>query len=323
MAKQEKINRSTLIGSKNKRRDLLFVLLLLLWPTLQFCVFYIGVNFNSFLMVFQTHSRVNGVLHTTTSLEAFKNNFEWLKVGLFKSKDFTTMIKMSLLTWGIGVVTATPLGLLFSYYISKKFAGSQFFRTILYMPSIVSGLVLVIIYKSMLNNPIKEIITPKMEDLNLFNAYLLSSKNPLSVRLTFLLLFNIWSSFGSSVLMYSNAMSGIDPEIYESASIDGARGIKEFVHISFPMIWPTFSVFFVNNLATIATNQHNLYAVYGFQPGPNNDMLNFGYYMFREVSSGPSHYAHMALLGLVLSAVVIPVTLIVRKLLEKFGPSTK
>lgn len=312
VAVKEKINKAGLFGNSSKRRDLLFVLLLLIWPTLQFCVFYIGVNFNSFIMMFQTQTRVGTEIVVDTNISYFVDNWNWLKNEVFTTGIFPTMIKTSLLSWLVGILIGSPLGLLFSYYISKKFRGSQFFRIILYLPSIISAFVLIIMYKYMLNYPIAK-------SLGVFGS--LTGNSPLATRLFLIFGFNIWVGFGTSVLMYSNSMSEIEPEIFESAALDGASGFKEFFHISFPMIWPTYSVFFVNSVAFLFSNQANLYSMYG--PDCNPDMYTFGYYMFKTVNSSRTYYPQMALLGILLSAIAIPLTFGVRYLMEKFGPSTK
>lgn len=296
--------------SSNRRKDLLFCLLLLIWPTIQFCIFYVAVNANSFLLAFQYYDLSNKT--TITSVDIFVENFNNL-IKYFESFDFNIQIRMSFHYWGVGVLIGTPLGLLFSYYISKKFRGSGFFRVILYLPSIISGLILMIIYRYLLEYPMTQALG--------FKFAITSQDNPVSIRVFFLCLFNIWFSFGTSVLMYSNAMSEISPEILESASLDGAKGIKEFIHITFPMIFSTFSVFFVTSVAQIFVNQSNLYSMYS--SAAPLDMQNVGYYMYVKVAQSATNYSSMAILGIALSIVVIPVTLIIRALLNRYGPSSK
>jgi len=301
------------IKSKVNARDLIFCVLLLIWPTIQFAIFYIGVNFNSILMIFQKFDISGEVKTITTSFDAFKVNWNWC-MDFFKSQDFINMVKMSLLCWACSVFIGTPLGLLFSYYIAKKMPGAQFFRIVLYLPSIISGLILVLLYSSFIDIPFSEHV------LHLSSGLL--NHDSKSVRILVVCAFNIWVGFGTSVLMYANSMSAISPEILESASLDGAKGFKEFIHIVFPMVFPTFSVFFVTTLATIFTNQANLYSFYGTKCP--TDMQTIGYYLFKTVKSdGYTAYPRVALLGIVFSLIAIPVTLITRKLLEKYGPSTK
>lgn len=67
-------------------------------------------------------------------------------------------------------------------------------------------------------------------------------ENPSSRYFT-IIFYNLWVGFGTSVLMYSNGMSGISQEMVESAHLDGATGLTEFWKITLPMIYPTLSTF--------------------------------------------------------------------------------
>ncbi len=300
-------------AKKSGWQDLLFVILLLIWPTAQFAVFYLGVNFNSFLMVFQKFDLSLDESHlVTTSWAAFLENWSWCQ-DFFSGQDFLSMLGMSTLNWAAGVIIGTPLGLLFSYYIAKKMPASGFFRVVLYLPSIISALILVLLYMNFMDFPFAETILNSMSGVT-------GPRNPLWVRESVVIFFNIWSGFGTSVLMYANAMSAISPEILEAASIDGAKGIREFRSIVFPLVFPTFKVFFVTSLATIFTEQFSLYSFYG--PNCPTDMQTLGYYLFNSLrNEGYTFYPKLALLGIVFSFIAIPLTFLVRFLLNKYGPS--
>jgi len=308
---KERINKSGFTLNKTKK-DLLFCLLLLIIPTIQFCIFYIAVNFNSFLLSFQKVDISKGVRTVYTDIQYFVENWNSLQSDFFGSNFFGNYIGNSFLYWGVGVLVGTPLALLFSYYISKKFAGSSFFRIILYLPSIISAFILVIFYKGFANSPFSTWIGA--------SPAILAKDAPIVPKTLLIVFFNVWVSFGTSVLLYSNAMSGISPEILESAELDGAKGFKEFWHIIFPSVFSTFSVFLVTSIAQIFINQASLYSFYNYTCQP--EMKTIGYYMFSKVAdqSGKA-YGEMSLLGLILSAIVIPTTFVVRKLLDKYGPS--
>lgn len=300
-------------NSKSNRRDLFFCILLLLWPTLQFSIFYIGVNFNSFLMMFQRYDGdVGGFV---TSGENFVQNLKiiggWFVEDGHIAKGFGNALTMSLLCWGTTLLIGMPLGLFFSYFIFKKYKGSSFFRIILYLPSIISGLILMVIFKYFVNDTLSQWLNV---DPIIYNS-------DYHVRRLLIIGFNLWFSFGISCLMYSNAMSEISPEIIESAQLDGCKGFKEFWHICVPMVWPTISVFLVNSLATIFVNQANILSLYGTDA--MEEIQTIGYYMFVMVKKGKDQYPTMALLGIMFSLVAIPLTLGIRKLLEKVGPSMR
>lgn len=190
------------------------------------------------------------------------------------------MWKTTLLSFVISMGIGTPLGLMFAYYISKKLPGAGAFRVLLFLPSVISAIVMVTIYRFFVERAVPEIV------------YMLVGTRPKGLmenpdtRFGVIMFYNIWVSFGVNVLMYSNAMSGIAPEVVESAQIDGASRLREFVSISLPGIFPTLTTFLITGVAAIFTNQYNMYSFYG-DSSPSK-LLNFGYYFYRTTQSATS-----------------------------------
>jgi ABC-type sugar transport system permease subunit len=114
-------------------------------------------------------------------------------------------------------------------------------------------------------------------------------------------------------------MFDISPEVIEAGKLDGALGIKEFWHIVLPLTFPTLSVFLVTGVATIFTNHYNLYMFYS-KPEYNT----LGYYLYLlagNTVNSEQAVPEVAALGLILTAVAIPLTFAVKFALDKFGPS--
>lgn len=126
--------------SKGKKRDLLFYFLMMVFPVVQFCIFYIGVNGNSILMAFQ-----NIDISTNSITWTFDNMVNAVKM-LTSDPTLLNALKMSAISYLLILLIGTPLGLLFSYYIYKKHFGSNAFKVFLFLPSIISAIVMVTIY---------------------------------------------------------------------------------------------------------------------------------------------------------------------------------
>ena len=144
-----------------------------------------------------------------------------------------------------------------------------------------------------------------------------------------ILFFNIWVSFGVNVLMFTGAMSGINASVIESAQLDGANVVTEFFYISVPMIFQTVSTFIILGMTGIFTNQMNLYTFYAYEAPSSLETM--GYYLYKAASradyinveglKGYLNYPQLAALGLILTCIVAPITFLVRKLFDKYGPS--
>ena len=300
---------------KMGRGKTIFYWSILAFPLLQFIIFYVGVNLNSFALAFQKFD-YSGNGYTFVGFENLFQNFLDVFKEFQEAKYLQTAVWNSVLVFILGLVIGLSLGLLFSYYIYKKCALSKFYKTILFLPYIISSITLVIIYKYFVEQAVPEVV------LKLFNIEmdgLLSNQN---TEFGAILFFTIWTGFGVQTLIYSSSMSGISNEIVEAAKMDGITPLKEFLFIDIPIIAPTISVFVVSSVATLFVNQMNLFNFYGAE-APYG-IYTIGYYIYRGVSAAGttlSDYPYYAAFGLVMTMVTIPITLIVRKVMNKLDPN--
>lgn len=299
-----KKKKSARLGQK-RLKDGIFVYLMLLLPLVQFSIFYIGVNFNSILMTFQRFDE-------NTYVFDFSYNFKLLWNEFILQPVFGVVIKNSLVSFAV-VQLMSPLILFATYFIYKKFVGYRFFKIMLFLPTIISAVITVTVYKK-----VCEIAIPKLWEL-MFGVNIRGLLSNPETRFGAVMFFYLWLSFGSLMLMYLGAMNGISDSISEAAKLDGATSIQEFVYVVFPMIYPTFSTLFYTSVATIFTNQINLYSLWGAEA--NSSLWTFGYYMYREVTNaGQADYPRLAALGVLMTLVAAPLTFFFKWLLARLGP---
>lgn len=293
---------------RGKDKDLIFYTLMMIFPVVQFAVMYIGVNFNSILLAFKKIDTISG-------------SYEWTFSNIINAVDLfvhsSTLIsaaKNSLIAYVVLTFIGTPLGLIFSYYIYKKMPLSNAFRVILFLPSIISGIVMVTIFQFFVERAVPSFAN------QLFGIKMKGMLENPSSRYFTIIFYNLWVGFGTSVLMYSNGMSGISQEMVESAHLDGATGLTEFWKITLPMIYPTLSTFLITGIAGLFTNQIALYSFYG--GGAPENLQTYGYYLYMRTknAASDSEYTLLSAMGLLLTVVVVPLTLFVKWALEKFGP---
>lgn len=305
-----KKRRNSVFKSKG---DIIFYICALAVPVAQFIIFYVVVNFNSVLFAFKNVDPAGNTINWTVDnfAAAFKLIFQ-------KEGELGFALGNSLLMFVFNIVCGVGLGLLYSFYISKKMFMNKFFRVLLFLPSIVSASVMAGVFMYFVGEAVPDL------SQKLFGTKVLGLLDSNDTTAFFTLVFyNVLIGFGTSVLMYSNAMSAISTEIYDAAKIDGAEGIKEFWHISLPMIYSTLSTYLIAGVAVIFTNQMNLYSFKSTQAGSR--LYTFGYYIYKESAEGLvdgfTYYPTIASIGLILTFISVPLTLGVKKLLEKFGPS--
>lgn len=303
------------IQKKSNKQKNLFYWAILAFPILQFLIFYVGVNVNSFALAFQEFDLQNGFVFV--GFEDFWKNFIAV-FQEFKEADYLAKaFNNSILVYLVSLLVGLTLALLFSYYLYKKRPMSNFFKVILFLPYIISSITLVIIYKYFVESAVPEFVL-KLTGIEIEG--LLSNLNTEFAAIVF---FTIWTGFGVQTLIYSSAMSGISSEIVDAAKIDGVTPLKEFLYIDIPMIMPTIAVFVVSSTATIFVNQINLYSFYG-PYASNYDIWTIGYYMYRGITAGETtlaDYPYYAAFGLVMTVITIPITLLIRGLMKKVDPN--
>lgn len=311
-----KIGQPKKINQRKKSRGIFYVCMVAL-PLLQFCLMYIYVNFNSILLSFQEYTANVGKLGYTIKFAGLKNYL--VALGAIEKRMY--MLKNSLEVFFWSTIVGITLALVFSFYLYKNYCGSSLFKVILFMPQIISSVVFALLFKYMVSDVYKEIYEMITHNKTLG---LLDSND---TRFPTILFFNVWIGFGVNVMLFSGSMSGINESVVESAHLDGVNLIQEFWYITIPMIYPTLVTFIVVGLAGIFTSQAHLYTLFASSA---DTVSTYGYFMYvqtlkADVTTNINNmsYPELSAMGLMMTAVVFPLTVGVRKLLEKFGPSVE
>ncbi len=281
-------------------------------PLTHFAIFYIYVNFNSILMAFQTYDRATGsFVFGNTGFKNFAQIFVTLKETVYMPSAF----KNSLIKYLCSFFFGTVFSITFAWYVYKKKTGAWLFRVILYLPSIISSVTLVTMFRYFSELAIPELVKTitgiEIQGL-LYNQ-----------ETTFgtILFFSIWMTFGGGLLMYGGTMSSISDSIIEAAEVDGVTPFKEFILIVVPMIWPTITTFMVSAAAGIFTDQMNLFTFYDTKA--EFQLYTVGYYMYRQIKySGTeySEYPFLAAFGLGLTLITMPYVFFLRWFMNKVNP---
>ncbi len=300
--------------TRNTKRRIFYIAVIALF-IVETCIFYIGVNMSTFLLAFQAQDSYGTDLYFV-GLRHFETILKW-----FARERSVRMIGYSFLMYGFHIGIGTPLALFLSYYVYKKMLFGGFFRVILFLPSIMSAVVMVTLYKYMVTDVYMELFEAERG---------LLSQAGLTPIIT-VIVYNLWMGYGTDVLLYSGAMSGINDSTIEAANLDGCNALQEFWFITIPSIFPTLITFIVTGIAHIPTNQMALYTFFG--DSPISGLNSIGYEMYRQnlhsdglvpgtnYAKGFFTYQELSAMSLIITAVTVPVVLTGRYLLNKFGPS--
>lgn len=294
--------------TEKRRKELIAYCVFLVYPILQFIVFYIVVNFNSILLSFQKYD-----LDKSEFVFVGFDNLERVFKDLFSQSIFRYALKNSLVAYLVSF-SMIPIGLLFSYYMFKKFPLSGTYKVMLFLPSVVSAFVMMTVFRFFVERAVPTLL----RDWGVEMEYgLLSGKKTQWGTIIF---YNMWVGFGSAILMYLGAMNTISDSVIESAYLEGAGFFVEFFRIVLPLCYQTIVTFVVAGVAGIFMNQLCLFAFYQQFAPPR--LTTFGYYLYiHTLGATYADYPELAALGLIFTAVAVPLTLTIKYLLTKFGPS--
>ncbi len=302
------------MNKKKSRGDigeLIFYISIIALPLLQVLIFYFYVNFNSVLMAFQKYNTVKGFYFDKSDIWV---NFSKFWFNLTQSTDIILALKNSLIVWFFTAIVGTFLSILFSYYIFKKWLLAKTFKFILFLPSVLPSILLVLVYKIFVNKAIPEVVL--QQSGNIITPFL-QNKDLIMPTVIF---YNVWVCFGAQILIYTGAMGQISPEILEAGKVDGVTSTREFFSIVIPIILPTVATFMIANVATIFTNQANLYAFFG--QGLEPQYRTIGYYLYDLVANTEykmTMYNYASAVGIICTFVAFPLTMLTKKLLSGGG----
>lgn len=155
----------------------------------------------------------------------------------FRSYQFGSLIKNTLLLSLYGLLAGFPLPILFALLLNQmrftKF--KKLLQTVTSMPYFISTVVLVGMVSIFLS-PSSGIYGAVCNILNL------TSQNPMGDPGLFRHIYvwsGVWQGMGWGSIIYLSALSAVDPSLYEAATIDGANRFQKIINIDLPTIAPT------------------------------------------------------------------------------------
>ncbi|MDQ0201317.1 carbohydrate ABC transporter permease [Neobacillus ginsengisoli] len=174
---------------------------------------------------------------------------------------------------------SVPLGLIVSLgvamLLNQAVRGMRIFRTIYYLPAVVSGVSVMVLWMYIFN--------PQIGLLNTFLGYL-GINGPGWIfdpkwAMVSIIIMGLWGA-GGGIIVWLAGLNGIPDYLYEAADLDGASKFQKFRHITIPMLTPT--IFFNLITGIIGALQTFGQAYVMTKGGPMNSTLFFNYYLFRK-----------------------------------------
>lgn len=169
----------------------------------------------------------------------------------FKSFQFTRVLRNTVMISLYSLASGFPLAIIFALLINsvRSLKYKKLVQTVTYLPHFISTVVIVGMLIQVLN-PVNGLYGSVYSLLNQGNL----PKDILGKPSAFIHLYvwsGTWQGLGWSTIIYIAVLSSVDPQLHESAQIDGANRFQRVIHIDFPVLIPTASIMLILNSGRI------------------------------------------------------------------------
>ena len=249
---------------------------------------------------------VMGIAYSFTDWSVYSQDVHFVGLKNFQTVfsadyNYNRMLGNTFLFTIVTTLAKNVIGLALAVLLTKKVKLLNFHRAVMYLPCVLSALIVGMIFKAVLN--------PKIGLLNtalraigldvLAKNWLTDSK----IAFNSVMAVDIWKGMGYIMTILIAGIMSISPTYYEAAEIDGGNAWQCFRHITLPLLTPTLTVTTVLNVIYGLKVFDTVYALTNGGPGYATEVLYTGVY--KEFGLG--RYA----VGTTLSSIMTVVMLIV------------
>lgn len=228
-----------------------------------------------------------GIGYSFTDWSAYSNEIHFVGLENFKkvfdvNSEYLKYILNTLLFTAVTVCAKTGLGLLFAIALSRNIKARNFHRGVMYMPSVLSVLIVGLVFTAILN-PKTGLLN---EGLRLFGLDILTQKWLTDPKIAFwsVMGVDIWRGTGYIMTILIAGILAIPQIYYEASSIDGANGWNRFIHITLPMLKSTLAVTIVLNVLYGLKVFDIVYVLTNGGPGHKTEVMYTA--VFKQFSQG-------------------------------------
>ena len=284
-------------------------------PIIHFFVFYIGQNYWSFYLAF---TRFVGV--GADGQDVYRGSFQnfvsvWEMVVSADSSLFIALKNTGILF----LIHSAQLifNFLIAYTFAKKLCGAKFFRVMLFLPTIISGIVLSVAVKNMVSpdGPISVLIR-RAGGIGLPDFF-----HDDRMAYPALMVYCVWVGFYQSLLIMEGAIRRVPEEVLESGKLDGiSNAFQELRLLIVPIMWDTISTLIILTVCSLFTISAPILL---FTDGQyNTQTLSFWFYAQVQYNGSTTNTLNVtAAVGLVVTAINLPIVYGTKWILSKVTES--
>lgn len=157
-------------------------------------------------------------------------------LDVFKDEGFRSALWFTTKFSVVAIILINVIGLGLALLVTQKFKGSNFLRTIFFMPNLIGGLILGFIWQFVFTKAFASIGSAL--GIESLQVWLSTTETGFWA----LVIVMCWQMSGYIMIIYISYLQSVDESLLEAASLDGATSWQKFWRVKFPMIMPGFTV---------------------------------------------------------------------------------
>ena len=181
----------------------------------------------AFIIPFVTGLYLSFCDFTTVSNAKFVGFANYIK-AFSSSQRFGQAFGFTTLFTIISIITVNIIAFTLAYLLTRKIKGTNFFRTVFFMPNLIGGIVLGYTWQSMINSILAKYGTTLVADAKYGFIGLIILMN--------------WQMIGYMMIIYIAGLQHVPTELIEASKIDGATKWQTLRHVTIPMVMPSITI---------------------------------------------------------------------------------
>jgi len=246
------------------------------------------------------------------------DNFKSILFGRM-SQEFINALLHNFYFFALNALCELGVAFLIAIVLASRIWGQRFFRTIVYLPNVISMVLVGFIWVMMLN-PQWGLINQVLKAVGLKHLAQPWLGQP-KTALTTVILVNVWRNIGFYILVFLAAIIGIPNDIFDAAYIDGAKNWRVIWKIIFPMTFSTFQTLLILIFIWSFNIFDVVYSLAGVQAGPvrSTDVLGTVFYRtaFGGLGSSGQDYGLGAAIVVLIFLMVIPLSMLYALMMDR------
>ena len=240
----------------------MFYILIIPW-FIGFIVFYVGPMVFSFVLSLTRWNLLNAPSYV--GLQNYRD--------MVHDSRFWQSLKVTTIYVAGGVPLSLVLALLLALLLNQNVRGQSVFRTIFYLPSVVTGVAVSVLFVWIFN-PEFGLLNNALSAVGISGPGWIAS---VDWALPSLIIVSLWG-IGGTMLIFLAGLQGIPQELQEAAALDGAGPIQRFFSLTLPLLTPTILFNLILLIIFRFQDFTNAYVITG--GGPLDSTLFYVYYIW-------------------------------------------